>query len=63
MLSTAWHDEISLLRHMAQQAPTLPEKHNLTIMANTYHVCASALDEVIGEDKEAEAPRARAQHA
>jgi hypothetical protein len=67
-LSTAWHDEISLLRDMARQAPTLIEEHNLTVMANTYLVCASALDEIVGEDKEAEAgavetPRARAQHA
>lgn len=67
-LSTTWHDEISLLRDMARQAPTLIEEHNLTVMANTYLVCASALDEIVGEDKEAEAgavetPRARAQHA
>ena len=67
-LSTAWHDEISLLRDMARQAPTLLEEHNLTVMANTYLVCASALDEIVGEDKEAEADaaeasRARAQHA
>jgi hypothetical protein len=62
-LSTAWHDEVSLLRDMATQAPTLFDKHNLTVMANTYLVCASALDEVLGDDSEAEESRAMAQHA
>ena len=67
-LSTTWHDEISLLRDMARQVPTVLEKHELTVMANTYLVCASALDEFLGEDVAAEdgaveAPRAMAQHA
>jgi hypothetical protein len=62
-LSTAWHDEVSLLRDMASQAPTLPDKHNLTVMANTYLVCATALDEVLGDDSEAEESRTMVQHA
>ena len=62
-LSTAWHDEGSLLRDMARQAPTLLDKHNLTVMANTYLVCASALDEVLGDNSEEEAQRAMAHHA
>jgi hypothetical protein len=62
-LSTAWHDEVSLLRNMATQAPTLLDKHNVTVMADTYLVCATALDKVLGDDSEAEESRARAQHA
>jgi hypothetical protein len=48
---------------MARQAPAVDEQHNLMVMANTYLVCASAIDEVLGEDSEPQAPRAMAQHA
>jgi len=62
-LSTAWHDEVGLLRDMARRAPTLLDKHNLTVMANTYLVCASALDDALGDDRKREAPSAMSQHA
>jgi len=62
-LSTTWHDEANLLRDMATRALSLLEKHNLTVMANTYLVCASALDECLGESLEAEAPQSMAQNA
>ncbi len=62
-LSATWHDEVSLLRDMATRAPSLLEERNLTVMANTYLVCASALDEFLGESLEAEAPRTMTQNA
>ena len=62
-LSTAWHGEVGLLRDMAKQAPTILEKHNLTVMANTYSTCAAALDEILGENIETEKPLAMTQHA
>jgi len=62
-LSTTWHDEANLLRDMATRAPSPLEEHTLTVMANTYLVCASALDECLGESLEAEASHSMAQNA
>jgi hypothetical protein len=61
-LSATWHEEVSLLRDMAKKADTA-QKRTLTVMADTYLVCASALDEFLGEETEEEAQRAMAHHA
>jgi hypothetical protein len=62
-LSAKWHEEIALLREKASQTAIAHDRYGLTVMANTYVVCASALDEFLEQDSADEKPRAKAAHA